>query len=104
MGAAREPVSDPRLSVGVPGPVWPEPTATPAPAAKATARQAAAAAAPAQPKAAATGAATASLARTGLEHHIPLAGAGGFLAIGGAAIIFGAPQGRRAARRRATGR
>jgi hypothetical protein len=103
LGAARDAGPDPRLSVGVPPPVWPNPAASPAPAAKATARPAAAAGATAttQPKAAATGAPSTSLARTGLEHHIPLAGAGGFLAIGGAAIIFGAPRGRRSARRSA---
>jgi hypothetical protein len=95
--APRDAVPDPRLSVGVPAPVWPAP-ATQASPAKAAARPAAAAT---QPKGAATGARSTSLARTGLEHHIPLAGAGGFLALGGAAIIFGAPRGRRSARRSA---
>jgi len=102
MGAARDALPDPRLSVGVPPPAWPEPAGSPAAPAKAVARPAAAAAAATtQPKGAATGPQSTSLARTGLEHHIPLAGAGGFLAIGGAAIIFGAPKGRRSARRSA---
>jgi hypothetical protein len=35
-----------------------------------------------------------ALARTGLDNHIPLAGAGGLLAIGGAAILFGEPRRR----------
>jgi hypothetical protein len=45
----------------------------------------------------ATGAAaapTSTLARTGINDHIPLAGAGGLLAIGGAAILFGEPRRR----------
>ncbi|MGH9008591.1 MAG: LPXTG cell wall anchor domain-containing protein [Acidimicrobiia bacterium] len=40
-----------------------------------------------------------TLARTGIDEHLPLASAGGFLALGGAAIIFGAPRRRRPARR-----
>jgi hypothetical protein len=44
------------------------------------------------------GAPPAALARTGLDNHIPLVGAGGFLALGGAAIIFGTPRRRRPCR------
>jgi hypothetical protein len=48
---------------------------------------------------AATGAPGAALARTGFDHRIPLAGAGGLLAFGGAGILFGQPRRRpRAAR------
>jgi hypothetical protein len=74
-----------------PLPAWPP---DPAPAARAG-RSTAASPAAAQPAAGAT----AALARTGLDEHIPLAGAGGFLALGGAAIILGAPRRRRPARR-----
>jgi len=50
----------------------------------------------ARPTATATaGAPATALARTGLESHIPLAGAGGFLALGGLAVMFGAPARRR---------
>jgi len=52
-----------------------------------------AAAAAAQP--AAIGAPAAALPRTGLDNHLPLAGAGGLLALGGASIIFGQPRRRR---------
>ncbi|HYH51155.1 MAG TPA: hypothetical protein VEG38_16540 [Acidimicrobiia bacterium] len=55
---------------------------------------AAAAAAAAQPGAAQADEARASLPRTGLGDRIPLAGAGGLLAIGGAAIILGEPRRR----------
>jgi len=48
--------------------------------------------------AAAPGTGTGTLARTGIDNHIPLAGGGGFLALGGAAIIFGTPRRRKAAR------
>ena len=37
----------------------------------------------------------AALARTGIDDHIPLAGAGALLAIGGVAIMFGEPRRRR---------
>src|SRR5581483_11840947 len=46
------------------------------------------------------GAPAAALPRTGLTSHIPLAGAGGLLAIGGAAIVLGEPRRRTAAGRR----
>ena len=46
---------------------------------------------------AAAGAPAAALPRTGLENRLPLAGAGGLLALGGASIIFGAPRRRRTA-------
>jgi hypothetical protein len=42
----------------------------------------------------AAGAPATALPRTGLEHQIPLAGAGLLLALGGAAIIFGEPRRR----------
>jgi hypothetical protein len=92
MPAARDAVPDPLVSVAVPPPVWPNP------ASPATAAKAGKPAATAQAAGAPTGAQATSLARTGLEHHIPLAGAGGFLALGGAAVIFGAPGRRRSAR------
>ena len=38
-----------------------------------------------------------ALPHTGLDNHIPLAGAGGLLALGGLSILFGEPR-RRAAR------
>ena len=41
------------------------------------------------------GAPATALPRTGLESHIPLAGAGGFLALGGLAVMFGTPARRR---------
>jgi hypothetical protein len=58
-----------------------------------------AAAAPATPAASpvatdAAGAPAAALARTGIEHQIPLAGAGLLLALGGAAVMFGEPRRR----------
>ena len=81
-------------AAGAPAPVWPP---DPAPAARAG-RSAAAPPAAAQP---AAGPPVTALARTGIEEHIPLAGAGGFLALGGAAIILGAPRRRRPARRSA---
>ena len=92
--AARSKSPAPTPSAADPAPAWPP---VPAPAAK-VARSAAAAAAPApaQPPA---GVPVTALARTGIEEHIPLASAGGFLALGGAAIILGAPRRRRPARR-----
>lgn len=36
-----------------------------------------------------------TLARTGLDNHVPLAGAGGLLALGGAAIVLAEPRRRR---------
>jgi len=98
--AGRDTGPDPLLSVGVPPPVWPNPVLPAAPA-RPGRPAAAAAQAAAAPKGAPTGAQATSLARTGLEHHIPLAGAGGFLALGGAAIILGAPGRRRPVRRSA---
>ena len=47
------------------------------------------------------GAPAAALPRTGLTSHIPLAGAGGLLAIGGAAIVLGEPRRRSRRPRRA---
>ena len=64
------------------------------PARKATATAAAAAAV--RSRRTAVGAPAGALPRTGLESHIPLAGAGGFLALGGAAVMLGAPRRRRA--------
>jgi hypothetical protein len=86
--------------VTLPAPAWPDPAL---PVTGARTRQSIAAAAPA-PTASPTSADPAAapvtaLARTGIDDHIPLASAGGFLAIGGAAIILGAPGGRRRARR-----
>jgi len=90
-------VPDPMAGVAVPAPAWPDPASS---GSAAKPRQSVtAAAAPTSSPAAAPGtpaaAPVASLARTGIDEHIPLASAGGFLAIGGAAIIFGAPGGRR---------
>ena len=50
---------------------------------------------PAQP--ATAGAPAAALPRTGLDNHLPLAGAGGLLALGGGATIFGQLRRRRPA-------
>ena len=99
--AGRPGVPDPVAAVAVPAPAWPDPV-TPAPTAKAgQSASVNAAAAPATGAAAApaAGAPVATLARTGIDEHLPLASAGGFLALGGAAIIFSAP-GRRRPRRR----
>ena len=85
--AAHQGAPDPLVSVAVPSPAWPDP-ASPAPAAKAV-RPATAA-----PVAGAQAVPAAALARTGIDKHM-LASAGGFLAMGGAAIIFGAPGRRR---------
>lgn len=111
ISTTRPGVADPMAGVAIPAPAWPDPAA-PAPAGKA--RQPITAAAPAPATASAAGASAAgasasgasasgapaaapvtALARTGIDDRIPLASAGGFLAIGGAAIIFGAPGGRR---------
>ncbi|HVW33916.1 MAG TPA: hypothetical protein VHL53_15365 [Acidimicrobiia bacterium] len=71
----------------------PAATAAPAVAAPAASGGAAGGAAPVR-SSAVPGAPVTSLARTGFDHRVPLAGAGGFLAIGGLSILFGAP-GRR---------
>jgi hypothetical protein len=100
MSAARPGVPDPAAAVAVPAPAWPDPV-SPAPATKA-AQSAAAAAAPAPARGAPgapAAAPVATLARTGIDDHLPLASAGGFLALGGAAIIFSAPWRRRPRRR-----
>jgi hypothetical protein len=91
--AGRQEGPDPLAKVAIPTPHWPDP-ASPAPAAAAPGRSAAA-----PPPAAPAGAPVAALARTGIEDHLALASAGGFLAVGGAAIIFGAPRRRRPVRR-----
>jgi len=98
MAAPHETVPDPLISVGVPSPVWPEPVSPPKAVRPSAATTQAAGAATGATTGAATGAAPTSLARTGLEHHIPLAGAGAFLALGGGSIILGAPRRRRPAR------
>jgi len=68
----------------------------PASAASAAKRSASAATRPAAAAGTATaGAPATALPRTGLENRIPLAGAGGLLALGGASIIFGTPGRRR---------
>ena len=91
--AKADPVAPP--TPDAPSPAWPP---NPAPAARTTKSAATAApAATAQPVAAAPATA---LARTGIEEHIPLASAGGALALGGAAIILGAPGRRRRPARR----
>lgn len=56
-------------------------------------------AAPAPGLPATGGGPVAALPRTGLTSHIPLAGAGGLLAIGGAAIVLGEPRRRSRPRR-----
>lgn len=84
---------DPVARVAVPAPAWPDPV-SPAPTARPRPSAVAAAAAAPAPGIPA-GAPVTSLARTGIDEHIPLASAGGFLAIGGAAIIFSAPGRRR---------
>src|SRR5207244_2221497 len=69
-----------RTSEGAPGPAPARPPApTPAPAVAAPA---------------ATGAPATALARTGFDHRLPLTGAGGLLAIGGAALMLGEPHRR----------
>ena len=55
---------------------------------------AAATPAPAVAAPAATGAPATALARTGFDHRLPLTGAGGLLAIGGAALMLGEPHRR----------
>jgi hypothetical protein len=97
--AGRPGVPDPVAAVAVPAPAWPDP-ASPAPTKAGQSTPVKAAAAPATGAAAAPAAgAPATLARTGIDEQLPLASAGGFLALGGAAIIFSAP-GRRRPRRR----
>jgi hypothetical protein len=115
--AARGGVAIPVLRPPLPAPKAVAPAAAPvrasaaAPAAAAapagagrrstTAAPGAAAARVAHGNAAGTAAAapgTTTLARTGIDNHIPLAGGGGFLALGGAAIIFGTPRRRKPAR------
>ncbi len=99
---AQSAVTPPPSAAGDPAPAWPP---DPAPAARAG-RQPAAAASPAATAQAAAGAQpgagapSTALARTGIEEHIPLASAGGALALGGAAIILGAPGRRRRPARR----
>jgi hypothetical protein len=108
--SARHAVPDPLISVAVPAAAWPDPASPNAAAgsrrAPATAAGAAAGVGAAGVGAAGEGAAGAgaptgapvsALARTGVDEQM-VASAGGFLAIGGAAIIFGAP-GRRRTRR-----
>ena len=97
--AARPVLPDPVAGVAIPAPAWPDP-ASPARAATrprpSTVAAAAAAPAPSIP----AGAPVTTLARTGIDEQIPLASAGGFLALGGAAIIFSAPGRRRRPRPR----
>lgn len=97
VSTTRPGVTDPVAGVAVPAPAWPDPASS---GSAARPRQSVAAAAVPSPSPAAgpgtpAAAPVAALARTGIDEHIPLASAGGFLAIGGAAIIFGAPGGRR---------
>jgi hypothetical protein len=92
--AARPVLPDPMAGVAVPAPAWPDP-ASPAAAARPRPSTVAAAAAVAPTPSIPAGAPVAALATTGIDEHIPLAGAGGFLAVGGAAIIFSAPGRRR---------
>jgi hypothetical protein len=66
--------------------------ATPAPKARAAAGAATPAAATATPDPAAAPAT--ALARTGIDEHIPLTGAGALFAFGGLAIMFGEPRRR----------
>jgi hypothetical protein len=92
--AARGPVG---LPVARPAPA-PKPSAAPAASAAPSLKAGRPAAAATPAATTPTGAPPAALARTGLDNHIPLVGAGGFLALGGAAIIFGAPRRRRPCR------
>jgi hypothetical protein len=89
--AVRPVAPDPVAGVAVPAPAWPDPASPAAAARPRPSTVAAAAPTPSDP----TGAPVATLARTGIDEHIPLASAGGFLALGGAAIIFSAPGRRR---------
>jgi hypothetical protein len=92
--AARPVLPDPVAGVAVPAPAWPDP-ASPAAAARPRPSAVAAAAVTAPTPSIPAGAPVAALATTGIDEHIPLASAGGFLALGGAAIIFSAPGRRR---------
>lgn len=85
---SRQAVPDPTAAVAVPPPAWPDPV-SPSPAAKAGPPAAASV------TAAQTGAPASTLARTGIEDTLALAGGGGLLALGGAAIILGEPRRRR---------
>ena len=95
--AARPVLPDPVAGVAVPAPAWPDP-ASPAAAARPRPSAVAAAAAAAPTPSIPAGAPVTTLATTGIDEHIPLASAGGFLALGGAAIIFSAPGRRRRSR------
>ena len=85
---ARRDEPDPLAKVAIPMPAWPDP-ASAAPATPAGRSLAA------TPPAAPAAAPVSALARTGIEDHLALASAGGCLAVGGAAIIFGSPRRRR---------
>ncbi len=87
---AARPVLPDVAGVAVPAPAWPDP-ASPAAAARPRPSTGATAAAAAPTPSIPAGAPVTTLARTGIDEHIPLASAGGFLALGGAAIIFSAP-------------
>jgi hypothetical protein len=100
--AARGGIGVPVARPGVPAPTAAAaraaPAPVPAPASPGAAAKAGRSAAAAPAAGAPAGAPVTALARTGLDEHIPLAGAGGFLALGGAAIILGTPRRRRPAR------
>jgi hypothetical protein len=120
-GAAGQPAppTPGRGAAGSTAPATPDPASTPparaafeaaasparpsaARAASAPARKPVAGAVAAEPAvkapAAAGGAPDAALASTGIEHQLPLAGAGALLAFGGAAILFAEPRRRSASR------
>ncbi|MCA1841737.1 MAG: hypothetical protein LC792_00845 [Actinobacteria bacterium] len=79
LGLVRPPVARPAVPAPAPTPVAPKAAPTQAETPRA---------------AAAAGPQTTTLARTGIDHHIPLAGAGGLLAIGGLSILLGEPRRR----------